>query len=147
MLKYVFLFATLLLVACKGEQSSVNAESKSPEYAAGQFFHALYNTKDLEKATSYATDSYARVLTSYSSPRSVTTTLYHMAFDDVTMAIDRTGRNLREQYGQEAEITMLFEGTHNGNKKVELRTIKLLKVAGKWRVEGVKANPFSRSSV
>ncbi|WP_337881589.1 hypothetical protein [Rheinheimera sp.] len=147
MFRWILLFAALVLAGCQEDKPKVNADAASPEYAAGEFFHALYTSKNLAKATKLATESYGRVLSSYGSTRSITNTLYNMTFDEVTISIDRTGKNLREQYGDEAEITMLFEGKANGGKKIELRVVRMIKVDGKWKVEGVKPNPFSRTDV
>lgn len=125
----------------------MNANLGSPEFAAGEFFHALYITKDLTKAKALSTPSYARILDAYGNTRGIVRTLYNMSFDEVTISIDRTGKNLREQYGNTAEITMLLEGKSNGDKKIELRVVKLVKEEGKWLVEGVKPNPYSRTEV
>ncbi|MFC4656384.1 hypothetical protein ACFO3I_15310 [Rheinheimera marina] len=147
MFRWILLFAALVLAGCQEDKPKVNADVASPEYAAGEFFHALYTSKNLSRATKLATESYARVLSSYGSTRSITNTLYNMSFDEVTISIDRTGKNLREQYGDEAEVTLLFEGKANGGKKIELRIARMIKVDGKWKVAGVKPNPFSRTDV
>jgi len=147
MLRWLLLVVALFLGACQEEKPNVNADVGSPEYAAGAYFHAIYISKNLDAACRLATEAYARVLSSYGSTRSITNTLYNMTFDEVTISIDRTGKNLREQYGSEAEITLLFEGKNNGNKKIEIRVARMIKVNGEWRIEGVKSNPFSRTDV
>lgn len=147
MLRILVLIVSLFLLACSEETPKVNADLGSPEFAAGEFFHALYTSKDLEKAKALSTTSYARILDAYGNTRGVVRTLYNMSFDEVAISIDRTGKNLREQYGNTAEITMLLEGKSNGNKRIELRIVKMVKQEGKWLVEGVKANPYSRTDV
>lgn len=147
MKKFLVLFFSLLLLACSDDAPKVNADLGSPEYAAGEFFHSLYTTKNLERAKALSTESYARILEAYGNTRGVVRTLYNMSFDEVTISIDRTGKNLREQYGNHAEITMLFEGKSNGNKKIEVRIVKMVKEDGRWLVEGIKPNPYSRTDV
>lgn len=147
MKKFLVLFFSLLLLACSDDAPKVNADLGSPEYAAGEFFHSLYTTKNLERAKALSTESYARILEAYGNTRGVVRTLYNMSFDEVTITIDRTGKNLREQYGNHAEITMLFEGKSNGNKKIEVRIVKMVKEDGRWLVEGIKPNPYSRTDV
>lgn len=147
MKKFLVLFFSLLLLACSDDAPKVNADLGSPEYAAGEFFHSLYTTKNLERSKALSTESYARILEAYGNTRGVVRTLYNMSFDEVTITIDRTGKNLREQYGNHAEITMLFEGKSNGNKKIEVRIVKMVKEDGRWLVEGIKPNPYSRTDV
>jgi hypothetical protein len=147
MRKILVLFFSLLLFSCSDDTPKVNANLGSPEFAAGEFFYSLYSSKDLERAKELSTKSYARILDSYGSTRGVVRTLYNMSFDEVNITIDRTGKNLREQYRNHAQITMLFEGTSNGNKKVELRVVKMVKEDGRWLVEGVKTNPYARTEV
>jgi hypothetical protein len=147
MQKILVLLFSLLLLACSEEAPKVNADLGSPEFAAGEFFHSLYTSKDLERAKALSTKSYARILDAYGNTRGVVRTLYNMSFDEVHISIDRTGKNLREQYGNTAEITMLFEGKSNGNKKIELRVVKMVKEDGQWLVEGVKSDPYARTAV
>ncbi len=143
MQKFFALMFSLLLLSRSEDAPKVNADLGSPKFAAGEFFHSLYTTKDLERAKALSTESYARILDAYGNTRGVVRTLYNMSFDEVNISIDRTGKNLREQYGNHAEITMLFEGKSNGNKKIELRIVKMVKkmAAGWWK--GVKPNPYS----
>lgn len=147
MQKFLVLLFSLLLFACTEDAPKVNADIGSPEFAAGEFFHALYTSKDLERAKALSTESYARILDAYGNTKGVVRTLYNMSFDEVNISIDRTGKNLREQYGKTAEITMLFEGKSNGNKKIETRVVKMVKEDDRWVVEGVKPNPYSRTEV
>jgi len=145
--KFLVLIISLMLISCTEDAPKVNADSGSPEFAAGEFFHSLYTTKNLERAKALSTESYARILDAYGNTRGIVRTLYNMSFDEVSISIDRTGKNLREQYGDHAEITILFEGKSNGNKKIELRIVEMVKEDGRWLVEGVKPNPYSRTDV
>lgn len=147
MQKFFVLIFALLLLSCSEDAPKVNADLGSPEFAAGEFFHSLYTTKDLERAKALSTKSYARILDAYGNTKAVVRILYNMSFDEVNISIDRTGKNLREQYGNNAEITMLFEGKSNGDKKIELRIVKMVKEDGRWLVEGIKSNPYSRTEV
>jgi hypothetical protein len=81
----------LLLVACSESTPKVNAQWGTPEYIATEFFHALYNDKDLEKAKQLSTEDYAALMESYGSVRQVNRTLMNMSFDSVEVRVNRSG--------------------------------------------------------
>jgi len=39
-------------------------------------------------------------------------------------------------------VTLFFSGQYNGDKVEDLRTLELLKVNGRWKVDKVQADPF-----
>lgn len=135
----------LLLTGC-GEKPKSNAHWGTPEYVATEFFHALYNDKDLDKAKSLSTEEFAALLDAYVTPRQVARTLLNMSYDNVTIEVNRSGQNLRQQYDNDADITLVFSGEHAGKQVDNLRTVSLVKKGGNWRVTAVKADPFSHTA-
>ncbi len=135
----------LLLTACT-EEPKVNAQWGTPEYIATQFFHALYNEKDLQQAKALSTAEYAALMDSYGTVRQVGRTLMNMSFDSVDIRVNRTGGNLREQYENEAEINILLTGMHNGKQVDELRTVELVRSGNRWVVKTVQVDKFSSSA-
>ena len=113
---------------------------------ATEFFHALYNEKDLEKAKTLSTDEFAALLDSYVTPRQVGRTLMNMSYDTVTIEVNRSGQNLRQQYDDNADITLVFSGERDGKKVDNLRTVSMVKKSGKWLVTEVQADPFSSTA-
>lgn len=136
--------ATLLLIGCD-RNPQVNAQLGTPEYVAGEFFHAIYNEKDLAKAKGMATSNYASLLNSYGTARQVGRTLFNMNFDTVQINVNRSGRNLREQYQNDATIQLILDGEFDGKRIQEMRTVVLVRQRGKWLVNEVQADKFSTS--
>lgn len=136
--------ATLLLFGCD-RNPQVNAQLGTPEYIAGEFFHAIYNEKDLTKAKGMATSNYVSLLSSYGTARQAGRTLFNMNFDNVQINVNRSGRNLREQYHNDATIQMILDGEFDGKRVQEVRTVVLVRQRGKWLVNEVQADKFSTS--
>lgn len=136
----------LLLVACNKNAPQVNAQWGTPEYIATEFFHALYNEKDLEKAKQLSTADYAALMESYGTVRQVNRTLMNMSFDTVEVRVNRSGGNLREQYENETKIAILLTGPYNGKQVDELRVIEVVKHDNRWLVKAVQVDKFSSSA-
>lgn len=136
----------LLLVACSEEKPAVNAQWGTPEYIASEFFNAIYNEKDLEKAKHLSTKEYADLMESYATVRQVARTLLNMSFDHVDIRVNRSGGNLREQYEDVAKIDILLTGYHDGKQIDEMRTVELLQVKSKWLVNEVQVDKYSSSA-
>ena len=145
-MKRLYLLLILLLAACSEDKPKVNAQWGTPEYNASQFFHALYNEKDLEKAKQMSTAEYADLMESYGSVRQVGRILINVSFDSVDIRINRSGGNLREQYDDVAEIAILLTGTHDGKQIDELRNVEMVEKNGRWLVQMVKVDKFSASA-
>lgn len=136
----------LLMVACSDNSPRVNAHWGTPEYIATQFFHALFNEKDLEKAKQMSTEDYAALMESYGTVRQVNRTLMNMSFDQVDVRVNRSGGNLREQYDNSAKITILLTGHREGKQIEELRVVEVIKRHNRWLVKAVQVDKFSSSA-
>lgn len=146
-MKLYWLFPLLLLlVACGDDKSNVNAQWGTPEYIASEFFLALYNDKDLDKVKQLSTKEYADLMESYGTVRQVGRTLMNMSFDNVEVRVNRSGGNLREQYEDVAEITLLLTGPHDGKQVDEMRVVEMVKRNSRWVVHSVKVDKFSTSA-
>jgi hypothetical protein len=140
------LIISLILLSACGEKPKSNAHWGTPEHIATEFFHALYNDKDLEKAKSFCTEDFAALLESYVTPRQVARTLLNMSYDTVTIEVNRSGQNLRQQYDDDADVTLVFSGEHDGKQVDNLRTVSMVKKSGSWRVTAVKTDPFASTA-
>lgn len=143
-LKYTFIILICIITGCE-RNSQVNAQLGSPEQVAGEFFHAIYNDKDLEKAQSMSTKEFASLIGSYGTARQAGRTLFNMNFDKVLINVNRSGRNLREQYHDNANIQLIFDGEFDNRKIQETRTVLLVRQRGSWLVSEVQADKFSTS--
>ena len=144
-LKPLLIISLLLLSACSDRPKS-NTHWGTPEHIATEFFHALYNEKDLEKAKSFSTTEFAALLDAYVTPRQVARTLINMSYDEVIIEVNRSGQNLRQQYDNDANVILVFSGQYAGKKIVNLRTVTMVKKSGNWLVTAVKADRFSNTA-
>lgn len=140
----LLIFASFLLFGCGQQGAKVTGDPNSPGYTATHYFYALFLDKDLEKASQYTTPKLTRIMRSYGSARQFTRSVMNLSYDKVTIEIDNTDASLREQYGDEAVIGLVFEGYFNDKKIDELRQVKMVKQKGRWYVAKIIADPYAR---
>lgn len=139
---YLLLFLLLALNACNEPAPAIATQWGTPEAIATEFFDALYNADDLEKAKNFSTESYAKLLDSYGTTRQVSRILINVSFDEVVITINPSSRNVRQQYDNEAVISVVLTGLHRDKKIAELRSVTLIKQGGRWLVKAVKTESF-----
>lgn len=142
-LTFVMMLSIALILSSCERNPQINAQLGSPEYLAGEFFHAIYNEKDLEKAKAMATPEFAALLASYGTARQAGRILFNMNFDEVTINVNRSGRNLREQYHNDAAIQLILDGSFDNRRIQEVRTVVLVRQRGNWQVSRIEADRFS----
>lgn len=133
----------LLLTACSEQNEALSGTFHAPEHAAAEFFDAIYNKSDLELAKSLSTPELAELIAHYGTPRQVARTLFNMSYDEVTINVNRAGQNLREQYGNETNVFLVFHGPLAGREITEMREVRMVRARGRWLVAEVKNDPFS----
>jgi opacity protein-like surface antigen len=137
----VSLILCLFLVACSDD---VKKLGDSPGDTATAYFDALYNQQDLQKATTMATPNLTRIMKSYGTAKQFTRNLVNMQYDEVVIEVDMTNMSVREQYGDNAKINLIFTGYINGNKIDDMRSVKMLRKKGKWYIDKIVADPYAR---
>jgi hypothetical protein len=135
------LVTCLFIVSC-GDNANVSVDS--PADAATAYFDALYNQQDLQKASTMATPNLTRIMKSYGTAKQFTRNLVNMQYDDVIIEVDMTNMSLREQYGDDAKINLIFTGYLNGRKIDEMRSVNMRRKKGKWYVDKILADPYAR---
>ncbi|WKD23670.1 hypothetical protein NDQ71_00730 [Pseudoalteromonas sp. KG3] len=133
----------LLLNGCGGDNAP-KGEKNTPGNSAALFFDTLYNEQDLNKASTMATPRMARIMKSYGTSKQFARNLVNMQYDNVVIEVDMTNMNLREQYGDTANINLIFTGQFNGNKVDDMRSVKMVRKKGNWYVDKINADPFAR---
>ncbi len=136
------LILVVLVASCKEEAPKRGAgkfgmlDQNTPEFAATEFFNQIYHTKDLSGALKLSSPSMARLLRSYHTNKAVQKHVLNMRFDKVEIqpSTRSAGRN---EFAQEAQISLFFEGKLNGNVLKDLRVIELVKVKDIWKVNRV----------
>ncbi|AZZ97883.1 hypothetical protein [Pseudoalteromonas sp. R3] len=134
----------LMLSGCGGDDDAARGDKNTPGYAATVFFDALYNKKDMELALSRSTPRMGRIMRSYGTPSQFARNLVNMQYDQVTIEVDMTNQSLREQYGNEARINLIFTGMLHGEQVDDMRSVQLIRRKGEWYVDKINADPFAR---
>ncbi|MFY8327207.1 hypothetical protein [Pseudoalteromonas sp. ZZD1] len=133
----------LMLQGC-GDDGIPSGENNTPGESAALYFDTLYNAKDLNKAMTMATPKLARIMKSYGTAKQFARNLVNMQYDEVVIEVDMTNMSLREQYGEKANINLIFTGYFNGDKIDDMRSVKMVRKKGKWYVDKINADPFAR---
>ncbi|MEZ7277283.1 hypothetical protein [Pseudoalteromonas sp. 68 DY56-GL68] len=137
------LLSSVLLLGC-GPEDAPKGEKNTPGVTATLFFDALYNKQDLNLATQYATPKMARIMQSYGTANQFARNLVNMQYDEVVIEVDMTNMSLREQYGDKANINLIFTGYFNGKKIDDMRSVKMIRKKGDWYIEKINPDPFAR---
>ena len=140
---FALVFAFTMLTACGSDENAAGAKD-SPGYTATLYFDALYNKNSLELATQHSTPRLARIMRSYGTASQFARNLVNMQYDEVTIEVDMTNQSLREQYGKEAKINLIFTGQLHGEQVDDMRSVQMIKKKGKWYVDKILADPFAR---
>ncbi|MBB1289621.1 hypothetical protein H5085_12180 [Pseudoalteromonas sp. SR43-6] len=131
----------LFLSACGDDNKTLG---DTPGDTATAYFDALYNQQDLQKASTMATPNLTRIMKSYGTAKQFSRNLVNMQYDEVTIEVDMTNMSVREQYGDNAKINLIFTGYLNGDKIDEMRSVKMLRKKGKWYIDKIVADPYAR---
>ncbi|WP_440903836.1 hypothetical protein ACMZOO_13380 [Catenovulum sp. SX2] len=131
---------TLLLTAC-GDKAP---ENEQPGPAAIAFFEAIYNQDDLNAAVKLATPQYGRILESYHSAKRVQSVLFNRRYDSVQIEEDKAqmGRSLIPASAKNATVSLMLDGTYDGNRHRDIKYVVMVKQQGKWLVDKLKADVY-----
>jgi hypothetical protein len=155
----IILCALLAVSGCGGDSSKQSTDNKapaagtaatatdSPEVTAVSFFKAILVDNDIKAAKKHAAPSLKRVMDGYASAKAMSRTLLNMSFDTVEITVEDTNRNVREFYTDKADVMLIFTGTKNDTRVVNMRMLKMVKQNGKWQVNEIKDDPFARTGI
>lgn len=131
----------LLLSACEDKEKPISS-IEDPELVTVAFFNALYNEQDLKKAVSVCTPKLARIMLHYKSPKAVARHIFNMSYDTVEVSPDNSGVKVREQFKNEAVITVYFDGMYNNERLKDVKRISLIQQDDKWIIDKILKDPF-----
>ena len=115
---------------------SCNEEEKvKPEESAIKFFDALYNEKDLDKARQYASNNFKKKLAKYKNAKHASRQFFYLSFDKVKIEATLSNTTLRVDFNDNGDLTILFDGSFNGERIKEIRRIKMVQVGDIWLVD------------
>ena len=141
---FIVWFFVLLLSACdkdgaKNQQGGGKfgmLDTDIPEFAAEQFFFHIYNYDDLSGALKLSSPRMERLLLSYRTNRNVQRHVLNMSFDTVEIK-QLSGNAGRNEFARDAKVSIFFKGTLDGKILKDLRSVKLLRIDKKWKVDEV----------
>jgi hypothetical protein len=108
------------------------------------YFDALYNKNDFDAAINMATPRLARIMRSYGTSKQFARNLVNLQYDSVTIEVDMTNQSLREQYGDDAKVNLVFTGMLHGEQVDDMRSVQMVRKKGKWYVDKINSDPFAR---
>jgi len=144
-MKKIFLFLLLslltLLTACEQKEEPIR-DIDNPELVAIAFFNALYNEKDVKKAASVCSPQLARIILHYRSANAVARHLFNMSYDKVEVSPDDSGVKVREQFKNQAIITVYFDGTYQDNRLKDVKRLSIIQLGDRWVIDKILKDPF-----
>lgn len=114
----------------------------TPEYAAVMFMYSIYRDNDINGALALSSERMTRLINNYRTPRNVQRHVISLQYDTVEINPDTGDSVGRTEFADKAEVTLFFTGFYNEDKIDELRTVKLIKESGDWKVDEIVADPF-----
>ena len=141
-IQYLVAMALIILLSGCGNKSD---EPEQPSTVAIAFFDAVYNQQDLPAALKLTTPQYSRILNSYHTVERVQQVLFNRRYDKVEIEEDNSlsGAAISTAGEQDkAYVTLMFDGTYNGNRFRDLKKVVMVKQQGKWRVDKLKADVY-----
>ena len=141
-LKFSILVFIFLLTACGGDKKEAITKIDNPELVTIAFFNALYNEKDIEKASLVCSPKLARIILHYRSAKAVGRHLFNMSYDKVEIKPDGSGVKIREQFKDAANITVYFDGYYQDNRLKDVKRVSLVQKNGKWIIDKLLPDPF-----
>ena len=148
LIKYGLMLTMLVMVGCsdvkRGEgvgKYGMMAEN-TPEYAAVMFMYGIYRDPNLDLALSLSSERMKRLLNNYRTNRNAQRHLIGLMYDTVQVNPDSGDSVGRTEFSESADVTVFLTGMYQDDKIDELRTIKLIKERGDWKVDKIETDPF-----
>ena len=114
----------------------------TPEYTAVMFLYAIYREPNLDNAMALSSERMKRLLNNYRTNRNAQRHLIGLSYDTVEINPDGGDTVGRTEFSKKADVTVFLSGFYQEDKIDELRTIKLVKEGGDWKVNDVETDPF-----
>ena len=152
MLKKIFSITILCLVltAC-GESKTSKSEGvgkygmmseNTPEYSTVKYFDNLYNQNNIRMVLSYSSPRMSRLVESYRTSRNIQRHVVNLKYDEVKIEIDSGDVRGRTEFSDQAMVTVFFSGTLDGEKMEDIRTVELVRLNNKWKVDKIKPSRY-----
>lgn len=134
----IVIFISLAVCSCSSDTKG------TAESVAIAFFDAIYNQKDIKKASALCTPTFAKEINKYITTNNIARRLFKMSFDSVKIDAALGDLKVREEFKSSGNLTLLFTGIRNGKTYKELKAIKLTKKGNTWLVDQLLKDPMPR---
>ncbi len=138
------LFLALVILFGCGSDESTRGDKSNPGFVATMYFDAIYNKKDFDAAIQLATPKMGRIMRSYGTAKQFARNLINLQYDSVKIEVDMTNQSLREQYGDDAKVNLVFTGMLRGEQVDDMRSVQMIRKKGKWYIDKINPDPFAR---
>jgi len=129
-------FVIITLISCNSDKE-VTAED-----VAVAFFDAIYNQKDIKKATALCSPKFSKELKKYRTANQAARQLFNMSFDTVEISAALGDLKVRKEFQTSGNLTILFTGFSHEKKYKDLKKIRLIKRNNIWLVDKLLADPI-----
>ena len=146
-LSSLFIALCLILISgCKEKEEGLGRygmmDENTPDYAAVAFMKSIYEDKNINRAVELSSDSMARMLKRYHTNRNVQRHIVNLRYDTVTITPQGSNRVGRNEFAENATVTLFFSGQYNDDKVEDLRTVQLIRDDGLWKVDRIDPDHF-----
>jgi hypothetical protein len=138
--KTIVLLTLVFAIACSDEANI--QEIDNPKVVTTEFFNALYNERDVDKAASVCSPQIAKLLKHYRSVPSIGRYMFNMMYDEVEIKADNSGVKIREQFKQSATVTIYFNGTYQNQRIKDVKRVLLKEQGNRWIISEILKDPF-----
>lgn len=139
----IFLLISLQAISgCGVDETKEIATVSNPEIVAVAFFDALYNEKNIEKASSVCSPKLKRLIFHYRSPEAIGRHLFNMSYDMVTVRPEDSGVKIREQFKGNAKVIVYFDGYYNDKRIKEVKRLAMVQIDSRWYIDELLKDPF-----
>lgn len=113
----------------------------SPEDVAVAFFDALYNENDIDKALTFCSPDLAEEVSQYVTAKNAARRLFNMSYDTVEINAAFGDMNVRQQFANSGQLTILFTGYRQGKLYKDLKSIRMIKKNRTWLIDEFLPDP------
>ncbi|WP_290486764.1 MULTISPECIES: hypothetical protein [unclassified Idiomarina] len=118
-----------------GQETSHETQSKM--HAALSFYYAIYREDDLNVAKHFASERMSQLIEHYGSVSAVQRYVLNRYFDRVEISIDPSSFKQYLNRDDEQRVTLVFDGSYDGEMVKDRRDIVLVKEKNVWRVDQI----------
>lgn len=140
-ISFLVLSFAVFISGCTDEFTEINTKG-SPEDVAVDFFDAIYNENNLEKAAKVCGPQLARTILHYKSTKAVARHLFNMSYTSVKIKTEDSGIKIRAQFKESAIITIYFDGLYYEKRLRDVKRISLIQIDGNWAIDKILKDPF-----